>query len=308
MVITEIISNYNRCKIGTKFMNHQHEPNSTSNSTVSKLSRFFKKIAHPVFSSPHHRHRHPLKRPSMAQMNPSIFQSDSQISIIDHSPGPDKDKMYERRRYQQRSKILHQNEKLPSSSSVIDPDCFIKRRPSLTTSPSLDEVLRYHPSLPSSDRNSTINANLHSDSNSISTDYIHDKYTIGGYSTKHGNNDDGDNFEGNSHEHDDSASGSDRVLLEQQSPGPSRHSQSILSIKHLSPVIISDDRMTTPPAQYHAPWILQELRRINTISNDSPAKATCQHQTSPLSSSSLQRNRSYVIRKGRFEISIEPSD
>ncbi|CAO3587058.1 unnamed protein product [Absidia cylindrospora] len=283
MVIAEFFSNCN----GIKSMDHRHEPATTINNTANKLSRFFKKITHPAFSTPHHRHRHPLKRPSMAQMNPPIFQSDSQISIIDHCPGPDKDKMYERRRYQQRSKNLHQNEKLPSSSygTDVDPDYFIKHRPSLTTSPSFDEVLQCHLSPSSSDRNSTINANLHSDYNSINTDSIHDKFTNGGDTTK----DDDEN----SHGHGDRASGS----LEQQS----RPSQSVLSIKHLSPIIIADDSTLAPTAQYHAPWILQELRRMNTISNDSPV-TTCP------SSSSLQRHRSYVIRKGRFEISIEPSD
>lgn len=56
----------------------------------------------------------------------------------------------------------------------------------------------------------------------------------------------------------------------------------------------------------HVPPVLHELRRINTISNDDLHKQQ-QRYRHPYrqQQQSLQRNHSYTVKKGRFEISIE---
>jgi hypothetical protein len=167
MVIAEIFSSHSRCKIATKSTNHQHQHDTATNNTkASKLSRFFKKLTHPAMISHHPSHRHLIKRPSMAQMNPPIFQSDSQIPIIDYRSDPDKDKMYERRHYQETTRRIQQQLPENDDSSLDQSDklacfytnandstSFIRRRPSLTTSPSFDEIPPHRPSYPSSTGN-----------------------------------------------------------------------------------------------------------------------------------------------------------
>ncbi|SAM03098.1 hypothetical protein [Absidia glauca] len=61
--------------------------------------------------------------------------------------------------------------------------------------------------------------------------------------------------------------------------------------------------------QDHVPPVLHELRRINTISNDDLHKQQHRyHHHQRQQQQSLQRNHSYVVKKGRFEISIETTD
>jgi hypothetical protein len=61
--------------------------------------------------------------------------------------------------------------------------------------------------------------------------------------------------------------------------------------------------------QDHVPPVLHELRRINTISNDDLHRQQQRyHHHQRQQQQSLQRNHSYVVKKGRFEVSIETTD
>ncbi|SAM03296.1 hypothetical protein, partial, partial [Absidia glauca] len=117
MVLSAFKSKRNTCKKATPAIDTQHE----SQMKHSKLANFMNKLSDPRPL------RHVLKRPSMAHLT-SYFCSDT-----------DKDKTYERRRYQQQTKEkqqpqVFQNEQ-PLSVNKKVPSILV-RRPSL---PCLDD-------------------------------------------------------------------------------------------------------------------------------------------------------------------------
>lgn len=126
MVMTVFKSKRNTCKKATTAIDTQNEPPMK----YSKLANFMNKLSDPRPL------RHVLKRPSMVHLT-SYFRSETAITT-------DKDKTYERRRYQQQNMekqqpqaVLFQNEQLESPLSVNNKvSSILVRRPSL---PCLDD-------------------------------------------------------------------------------------------------------------------------------------------------------------------------
>ncbi|ORZ08913.1 hypothetical protein BCR42DRAFT_424269 [Absidia repens] len=167
-----LFSKRNRSKRATKSIDTQQQHRQQYTEPVSKLSHIFSKFTNTI--TPHQ--RHVLKRPSMTHLV-SFFKSDSQLDTLGKDSGFTKDMNFERRRYQQNMQTprqpkddgyatLYQKEhpeydlsgssligsQFPSMNHHISnnhnhvPSILI-RRPSLTTSTSLDGASMYQPEL-----------------------------------------------------------------------------------------------------------------------------------------------------------------
>ncbi|KAI8344840.1 hypothetical protein BC941DRAFT_409788 [Chlamydoabsidia padenii] len=264
-------------KATTKSIDTQHN---------NKLTLFFDKITR---TPPCHK----LKRPSMAHLA-SLFKSDSQIL--------DQDKTYERRRYQQNMARQQQQQltdaMLSSSASPIINDKvpgILIRRPSLTTSPSFDDHYKKNQYgkcdniSPTTDGIQFVSQGITHGDLIVEQRYIDTKKTFlldqdkqSAYSTLFSFSTTTTNTTTSSPHIWDSA-----FWLDGDQPPP------LLTRKISAP----QERHYHHHQQQQSddvPNIIKELRRINTITNDSMIRP-------------LQRHRSFMVKKGRFEVSIETS-
>ncbi|KAI8098697.1 uncharacterized protein BX664DRAFT_319365 [Halteromyces radiatus] len=317
--------------------NKKYATNTIETQQVSsnKLSRFFNKLTHSITP------QHELKKPSITNLS-SLFKSDSYIPVIRQDSILDKDKCFERQRYHKTNQIKVKEE---STSSQTIPSILI-RRPSLTTSSSssssLVETSKYFSSSSIDNKNnsnitnpSSINgsSNLTTHSGDLTAKQFADIAGIKILSEDDGTDDSewiNDQDEGDdllvgkvSATHLTKMTDQDKsssictysTLLSRNESTASSQLRKQSSLQIWDSAFWHDGfneqsnsllRKTSAPPQRHKdnpmPNIIHELRRINTISNEYLTNQY-HHQ-----SSSVQHKRSCVIRKGRFEISLETTD
>ncbi|CAO3600668.1 unnamed protein product [Absidia cylindrospora] len=191
---------HKRSKRAAKTIDTQQQHRQQYTEPVNKLSHIFYKFTNTI--TPHQ--RHVLKRPSMTHLV-SFFKSDSQMETLGKDSGFTKDMNFERRRYQQNMQTprqpkddgyatLSQKEHPEYDSSgpsligyqfpsinhhTNNVPSILIRRPSLTTSPSLDGSSMYRPELNNKTKSNTDNKYINNNNNKSKGNYSSDLHENG---------------------------------------------------------------------------------------------------------------------------------
>ncbi|KAI8339735.1 hypothetical protein BC941DRAFT_421277, partial [Chlamydoabsidia padenii] len=319
-------------------MFHSKQDNSKNRTThepISKLSRLFSKLNTVTH---HHRHRH------APTTNSTLYtKSTSQIPTVGKEAIYDQDKTYEHRHYQgtiRRKNMDNDNNdngnndndnSKPSGTgdSLLQHHTTYSNtgRPPITKSPSLNEIAKYQPYRPPHfNRNRSIHQGIiineskghnqqsttkSSSSIQHSAELVPTILTDSRNSSKCHNND--NSCDSGLYNNDDDNGDKNGNSIDIHSHGTTKGRQQDKQLQIWDSAFWNENKMEStlnrkisapPPGrgrreQQTMPPVLHELRRINTISNDN--LDTQRYR-------SLQRNHSYVVKKGRFEISIETSD